>query len=85
VSVVGFDDIPEAAYFNTPLTTIRQDFGEVGRRSLALLLDRIESGGRAAKRHVVETTLVLRDSTASGPRVGRAAGRPAERRTRGTR
>jgi DNA-binding LacI/PurR family transcriptional regulator len=85
VSVVGFDDIPEAAYFNTPLTTIRQDFGEVGRRSLALLLDRIESGGRAAKRHVVETTLVLRDSTASGPRVGRAAGRPAARRTRGTR
>jgi len=63
VSVVGFDDVPEAAYFSPPLTTVRQDFGEVGRRSLALLLGQIESGTRAAQRHVVETTLVVRDST----------------------
>jgi DNA-binding LacI/PurR family transcriptional regulator len=65
VSVVGFDDVPEAAYFSPPLTTVRQDFGEVGRRSMALLLDQIESGSRAAKRHVVETTLVVRGSTAA--------------------
>ncbi|HEY0261140.1 MAG TPA: substrate-binding domain-containing protein, partial [Lacisediminihabitans sp.] len=32
VSIVGFDDIPEAAYFVPPLTTIRQDFTELGRR-----------------------------------------------------
>ena len=32
VSVVGFDDIPESAYFLPPLTTVRQDFGELGRR-----------------------------------------------------
>jgi DNA-binding LacI/PurR family transcriptional regulator len=63
ISLVGFDDIPEAAYFNPPLTTIRQDFGEVGRRSLALLLDQIESGERAAARHVVETTLIVRSSS----------------------
>jgi DNA-binding LacI/PurR family transcriptional regulator len=63
ISVVGFDDVPESAYFTPPLTTIRQDFGEVGRRSLALLLDQIESGSRAARRIVVETTLVVRDST----------------------
>jgi len=31
LSVVGFDDMPEAAYFTPPLTTVRQDFGEVGR------------------------------------------------------
>ena len=30
VSVVGFDDLPEAAYFIPPLTTVRQDFDEVG-------------------------------------------------------
>jgi DNA-binding LacI/PurR family transcriptional regulator len=66
VCVVGFDDVPEAAYFNPPLTTIRQDFGEVGRRSIALLLDRIDSGARAAKRHVVETTLVVRESSTVG-------------------
>ena len=41
ISVVGFDDIPEAAYFLPPLTTVRQDFGELGRRALRLLLDRI--------------------------------------------
>jgi DNA-binding LacI/PurR family transcriptional regulator len=35
VSVVGFDDIPEAQYFTPPLTTVRQDFAEIGRRSLA--------------------------------------------------
>ena len=31
VSIVGFDDIPEAAHFSPPLTTIRQDFTELGR------------------------------------------------------
>ena len=41
VSVVGFDDIPEAAFFLPPLTTVRQDFGELGRRAVHLLLDRI--------------------------------------------
>ncbi|MEZ0064559.1 DNA-binding LacI/PurR family transcriptional regulator [Streptacidiphilus sp. MAP12-20] len=43
ISVVGFDDIPEAAFLTPPLTTVRQDFGELGRRGLELLLQRIES------------------------------------------
>jgi DNA-binding LacI/PurR family transcriptional regulator len=43
ISVVGFDDIPEAAYFLPPLTTVRQDFGELGRRALDRLLCRIRS------------------------------------------
>lgn len=38
VSVVGFDDVPEAAYMIPPLTTIRQDFGEVGRSGVGLLV-----------------------------------------------
>ena len=42
VSVVGFDDVPEAPYFTPPLTTIRQDFGEMGRRGLKLLLETME-------------------------------------------
>jgi len=65
VSIVGFDDVPEAAYVSPPLTTVRQDFAEVARRSLALLLDQISSGIRPAKRQVVGTTLVVRDSTRS--------------------
>ena len=43
VSVVGFDDIPESSYFTPPLSTVRQDFSELGRRSLELLLGRLEN------------------------------------------
>ncbi|MCX6502033.1 MAG: LacI family DNA-binding transcriptional regulator [Microbacterium sp.] len=38
ISIVGFDDIPESAHFWPPLTTIRQDFPELGRRCVELLL-----------------------------------------------
>jgi DNA-binding LacI/PurR family transcriptional regulator len=62
LSVVGFDDIPEAAYFTPPLTTIRQDFTELGRRCLQVLLGRIE-GKDVQKRVVVEPALVVREST----------------------
>ncbi len=44
ISVVGFDDIPESAYFLPPLTTVRQDFGELGRRALGVLVDMINGG-----------------------------------------
>ncbi|MFE9654548.1 LacI family DNA-binding transcriptional regulator [Micromonospora sp. NPDC006431] len=67
VSVVGFDDIPEAAYFSPPLTTIRQDFDEVGRRCVAALLDLMTAGpslGRANPPPVAPT-LVVRDSSGS--------------------
>jgi DNA-binding LacI/PurR family transcriptional regulator len=38
VSVVGFDDMPDSGYFMPPLSTVHQDFAELGRRALALLL-----------------------------------------------
>ncbi|MFB2580704.1 LacI family DNA-binding transcriptional regulator [Herbiconiux sp. P15] len=41
ISVVGFDDIPEAAHMAPPLTTLRQDFERVGRDMLVTLLARI--------------------------------------------
>jgi DNA-binding LacI/PurR family transcriptional regulator len=62
LSVVGFDDIPEAAYFTPPLTTVRQDFAELGRRCLRILLERIE-GGPQRTRVVVPPELVVREST----------------------
>jgi len=68
VSVVGFDDVPESPYFNPPLTTIRQDFDEVGRRSLGALLQQVQAGVRTGERCVVDPTLVVRKSTASAPR-----------------
>lgn len=64
ISVVGFDDVPEAPFYDPALTTIRQDFGEVGRRSVALLLGQISSGARSTERLVVGSQLVVRDSTA---------------------
>jgi DNA-binding LacI/PurR family transcriptional regulator len=71
VSVVGFDDIPEAAYFMPPLTTVRQDFAEMGRRCLHVLLEQI-AAVRSDVRDVVPATLVERASTAP-PRVRRRA------------
>lgn len=65
VSIVGFDDIPESEFLSPPLTTVRQDFAEVGRKSIALLLDLMDSGPRAeAERIVVPPDLVTRSSTA---------------------
>lgn len=67
ISVVGFDDIPEAEYLLPPLTTIRQDFDEVGRRSMALLLGLLETdiGADATLApQTVSPSLVLRHSTA---------------------
>jgi DNA-binding LacI/PurR family transcriptional regulator len=69
VSVVGFDDIPEAAYFQPPLTTVRQDFIEMGRRSLRTLLRTIETGRRASAEPLVPPELIVREST--GPAPGR--------------
>jgi DNA-binding LacI/PurR family transcriptional regulator len=69
VSVVGFDDIPEAAYFLPPLTTIRQDFNELGTRSLRLLLQAIEDGERRLPGSSVQPELIVRASTAVPPDV----------------
>jgi DNA-binding LacI/PurR family transcriptional regulator len=64
VSVVGFDDIPEAAYFMPPLTTVRQDFNEMGRRCLHVLLEQIEGGARTIVKEIVPAQLIERSSTA---------------------
>ncbi|MFD5029330.1 LacI family DNA-binding transcriptional regulator [Streptomyces sp. NPDC058405] len=69
VSVVGYDDVAEAEFFLPPLTTVRQNFDEVGRRCVSLLLDQIHSGREAAGGvHSVPPKLVVRTSTA--PRRG---------------
>jgi DNA-binding LacI/PurR family transcriptional regulator len=67
LSLVGFDDIPEAAYFTPPLTTVRQDFTALGRRCLHILLQRIEGAGPSAHA-VVAPELVVRGSTAAAPK-----------------
>jgi DNA-binding LacI/PurR family transcriptional regulator len=64
LSVVGFDDIPEAAYFTPPLTTIRQDFETMGRRSMALLAQQIHATSLAEAAATLDAELVVRQSTA---------------------
>lgn len=74
VSVVGFDDIPEAAFYDPPLTTVAQDFGLLGRKSLEELLRRIDDP-QAQSRHVVfQPHLVERASTARPAGRGGASG-----------
>ncbi|WKU06745.1 LacI family DNA-binding transcriptional regulator [Micromonospora sp. HUAS LYJ1] len=63
VSVVGFDDIPEAEYLSPPLTTVRQDFDEVGRRCVAALLELFDGTGVGTPRPQVEPVLVVRASS----------------------
>ncbi|MFB4350704.1 LacI family DNA-binding transcriptional regulator [Microbacterium sp. CR_7] len=61
VAVIGFDDVPDAANYRPPLTTIRQDFSALAHRAVALLVGDIE--GEAVERaSVVPTMLVERSS-----------------------
>ena len=68
LSVVGFDDMPEAAHFLPPLTTVRQDFTEIGRRAMARLVAALE-GRDAAADDLIHPELIVRESTAA-PRAG---------------
>jgi DNA-binding LacI/PurR family transcriptional regulator len=65
VSVVGFDDKEEAAHFWPPLTTVRQFFSEVGRRSVDALISQIQAGEHHHQPVSVDTKLIVRAS--SGP------------------
>jgi DNA-binding LacI/PurR family transcriptional regulator len=63
ISVVGFDDIPEAAHFWPPLTTVRQDFAELGRRCVELLLGPAD-GLESPSPSTITPELIVRGSTA---------------------
>ncbi|NGO69312.1 LacI family DNA-binding transcriptional regulator [Streptomyces boncukensis] len=63
VSVVGFDDIDEAASFIPPLTTVRQDFARVGELCVDAVLGALR-GDSAPGTTLVPTTLIERRSTA---------------------
>jgi DNA-binding LacI/PurR family transcriptional regulator len=64
VSVAGFDDIPEAPYLSPPLTTVVQDFAELGRCCVDVALQQIMTGLRMADHLRLASRLVVRDSTA---------------------
>lgn len=64
VSVVGFDDVADAADYRPPLTTVRQDFDRLGERSVALLVARIEERADEVVYEAIDAQLVVRASTA---------------------
>ncbi|MER5951433.1 LacI family DNA-binding transcriptional regulator [Streptomyces sp. NPDC001904] len=68
VSVIGFDDIPESGSFLPPLTTVHQDFGEVGRRCVESALRQVRQGAAERGTTLVPTRLVVRESTGPAPR-----------------
>jgi len=64
ISLVGFDDIPFAAYCDPPLTTIAQPAETFGRKAVEMLIGLIEKNPMAPRHVVLPFELALRGSTA---------------------
>jgi DNA-binding LacI/PurR family transcriptional regulator len=67
VSVIGFDGLPEAQFYQPPLSTIYQDFAALGEVGMEYLLNLINRTGAGAKRYLQKPILVARQSTAAAP------------------
>lgn len=67
LSVIGFDDLEESAYSSPPLTTLKQDFKELGQRAMKLLLARLTGRIHKPSDRIVPK-LIIRGSTAAPPR-----------------
>ena len=66
VSLVGFDDVPITSMLRVPLTTVAQPIRRMGEAAVELITERIREGPARPHRHIVlETKLVLRESTAA--------------------
>ncbi len=67
LSVIGFDDIPEARWVRPALTTIRQDFAELGRIAVTRLMAEL-AGDHVLEVPAIVPNFIIRDSTAAAPR-----------------
>jgi len=65
LSVIGFDDIPLATFFNPSLTTISQPREEMGKLAVSMLLERLKNPYLPSRRFVLPVRLVERESCAS--------------------
>lgn len=66
VAVVGFDDLPPALLAIPPLTTIRQPIRRIGALAVETLLDIIDNGSKPARRVILPTELVVRETSGVG-------------------
>ena len=62
IAFIGFDDIPPATQHDPQLTTIRQPIIQFGFNSVEILIDLIENGIEPARRIIMDTELIIRDS-----------------------
>jgi len=69
ISVVGFDDIPAAAFHHPSLTTIHQPLHRMGEIATEVLIARIEGKGEMQREVAVQPQIVVRESTAKAPSV----------------
>jgi DNA-binding LacI/PurR family transcriptional regulator len=65
VSVLGFDDIPGAAFYSPSLTTVRQPLNRMGEVAAETLLNRLEGRREYPSDIAIEPELVVRESTAN--------------------
>ena len=65
ISVVGFNNVQEAAYFSPPLTTVRQNFGALGEGALHLLMSQITPAGGARHRRRSRPSSSVRSRSAA--------------------
>jgi LacI family transcriptional regulator len=64
ISVVGFDDIPQASLVYPKLTTVHQPLTQIGREAITLLLEYIADPAQGTRQVTLETQLITRDSCA---------------------
>jgi LacI family transcriptional regulator len=63
ISIVGFDDVPQATQVHPPLTTVRQPLEQMGRAAAQLLLELIQEPDRLPPRIELPTELAIRATT----------------------
>lgn len=68
IAFVGFDDLPTAAFSDIKLTTVRQPIFQFGVQAVEILIDLIENGIKPARRVIMETELIIRDSCGASRR-----------------
>ncbi len=64
ISIIGFDDIPQASHVRPALTTIRQPLEQMGRIATQMLLEILQKPECSPKRIELPTEIIIRDSTA---------------------
>ena len=65
ISIIGFDDVPQAALVRPALTTVHQPLEQMGRVATQMLLDRLKNPEQEIKRIELPTELIVRESTSS--------------------